>query len=495
MEAIMTLRHPSLTFAVLAVLFACVAAACAQEQPAPGLASSSRAESEIDMRAEAKLAAVLPAVNFQDAKLQDVIEFLAKATGVNFWVDWRTLKIDQPAVTKDTPITLQLVNVPAEKILRMALAQACPDETNPVDWSIDDGVVTVSTRKEFSKATQMRFYDIRSLLVAGWCPPEPGPQLDLPAVESVAPVQSRPEKLKAISDLIENTVGSPDDWQDKGGTISGLVEFNGFLLIRAPARQHAQVTKLLDQLEETVRHMVAVEARLIVVKTGIVDQALGLGNGQLILDAKSADAFLDKLLRPESAGKCLAMFRMTCHDGEVALIMADHLTNYLQKIAPMGEAGGTGPVSETAYAGSWLLVCPTLNAARQTIILSFACDMGAPPALRQTAFPVAIEAPSPTTKGAAAAEVPATAGPLFPTTQPASRGPGVRGTIVAPRWHMNASGVVTLEMPEQDAVHFGSLIQIPNNGAAIFAASARTVKATAEPDTELILFLRAKSAN
>jgi hypothetical protein len=165
MEAIMDKRHPALMLAVLAVLFACAATACAQEQPAPDLAADSGAESEIDTRAEAKLAAVVPAVNFQAAKLQDVIEFLAKTTGVNFYANWSALK--GAGVDMDRPITVKLTNVPADKVLRLVPQQATADETNPVESNLDDGVVIISTRSDLNKTRETRVYDIHALLVNG----------------------------------------------------------------------------------------------------------------------------------------------------------------------------------------------------------------------------------------------------------------------------------------------------------------------------------------
>jgi hypothetical protein len=54
---------------------------------------------------------------------------------------------------------------------------------------------------------------------------------------------------------------------------------------------------------------------------------------------------------------------------------------------------------------------------------------------------------------------------------------------------------VKLELPEQDWVHFSSAVRIPDNGAAVFAASARSIQGFAPPDTEVILFLRGKAAN
>ena len=89
-----------------------------------------------------------------------------------------------------------------------------------------------------------------------------------------------------------------------------------------------------------------------------------------------------------------------------------------------------------------------------------------------------------------------------PDTQPAVgarrdelNGGTVGGAATQPGPRRAAQGTTTEEMLDQDWAHFGSAVRIPDNGAAVFAVSARALQSLAGPDTEIILFLRAKTAN
>jgi hypothetical protein len=287
------------------------------------------------------------------------------------------------------------------------------------------------------------------------------------------------------------------------------MEMSEHLFIHAPLRCHAQVRRLLAQLEPSV-HQVAIEARVMVVKTAAADQMLALGKGQLILDAKAADALLDKLLKPEAGAQSLGTIRLVCQNGLPVFATADHPTNYLEKIDPVADGGGFLPKLNGVHAGIQLNLCPALTTDRKAIMVNFVGDVTAPARLRQTAFPVVAAGAPSVTKGTGTIEArvttqpePSDGQPASSDTQPAPAGAKtegvprvfsgtVTGSIIASGLRAGAPGTAMLEMPDQDWVHFGSAVRIPNNGTAVFAASARTIKATAEPDTEIILFIRAK---
>jgi type II secretory pathway component GspD/PulD (secretin)/outer membrane protein assembly factor BamD (BamD/ComL family)/tetratricopeptide (TPR) repeat protein len=246
-------------------------------------------ETEVNTRTAIKLGAPVPVVNFDGNKLANVIEFLRNTTGVNFFVNWAALK--DVGVDGDKPINLQLTNVPADKVLRLVLQQAAStDDANPVAFSIVDGIVTISTRKDLNKATATLVYDIRDLLVH--VPNfENVPQFDLNnalakggsggtgtsgtagnglfgatnAATTGAPEPTRDQMIQQIKDLITSTVGVPADWAPGGTNVSSITEMSGNLIVKTTPGNHRSLLLLLDQLRETRAIQIAVEARFLLV--------------------------------------------------------------------------------------------------------------------------------------------------------------------------------------------------------------------------------------
>jgi hypothetical protein len=180
---------------------------------------------------------------------------------------------------------------------------------------------------------------------------------------------------------------------------------------------------------------------------------------------------------------------------------------YLAKAEPAADAQGIATSMDANRSGLTCDFLPTLTMDRQEITLSFMTELIPSIHLRQMTLPMTPgTAPIKTkSEGTVTGTVKMSATPP-PATQPATAAPkptpteGVidaklTGTTATPAHRAEGDVSVTLETPEQDVFSFLSAVRIPNNGAAVFAASSRTTKATAEPDTEVILFLRAKSAN
>src|SRR6185295_11556865 len=113
-------------------------------------------------RALAKLRDPVP-VNFDNNRLVNVIDYLRNTTGLNFVVQWAALSA--AGVEQDKTVTLQLNNVAADKVLELVLQQVSTDEANPISYTVRDGIVVISTRRDLTRSTDLRKYDIRDLLV------------------------------------------------------------------------------------------------------------------------------------------------------------------------------------------------------------------------------------------------------------------------------------------------------------------------------------------
>jgi hypothetical protein len=510
---------------VMAILCAALAARAADLQPGRMVGPDDAAVATL----KGKLDKMIP-VQFLDTPLKRVVELLQRESEV-------------PFVTTTTGQTDTVALEAKSMSIRDVLDRSCL--ATGTDWDVDKGVIVIGSRRDIAKRhLETRVYDVRALLVN--LPSFFGPALDADMAldntlrggsgsrmggqgaadsggggggvfglsgggggregltEEKGP--TRAELVAQLARMIEDTVGDRADWTENGGDISSLKELNGLLIVRTPTRNHAQIRQLLDQIDEAARHMVGVEARFLIVQTGVADSMLALGKGGLILNAKDADAFLDKVLKPESGSASLGVTRTVCHNGQRVYTAAEHPTIFLSGTYPIADAAGVNPTLSTVRTGVVLDFCPTQSMDGKSITLVFRSDIAPQVQLRQTELPVAgsaAEATS-TSNGAIEGRVKMNEAPP-PSTQP---GRGARteplegtisgritGSITPPKPAATVSGTVTLEMPEQDLVRFRSAVRVPDNGAVVFAASSRVLKTTTAPNSEVLLFIRVKSVN
>ena len=126
-------------------------------------AEQSSSESSADTLVRKRLAESVPSISVQQQPFSDVVNLLRRETGANIVVNWNALA--NAGVQKQTPISLQLSNVPFKKILSLVLQQAAGSGGTPLGYSIDQGVITISTRDQLAQQTEIKLYDISDLLV------------------------------------------------------------------------------------------------------------------------------------------------------------------------------------------------------------------------------------------------------------------------------------------------------------------------------------------
>jgi len=246
--------------------------------------------SEINRRTALKMRETLQ-IRFDGNEFEAVIEFLRNSTGINIFVNWNALEL--AGVERDQTVNLVLNNVPAEQALRLVLQQVTLDDTNPVSFSIIEGIVHISTAQDLRKATVLRVYDIRDLLVQIPNFTE-APEFDLESAlsseiggeggttttgifgtgEGVAGEVglTRDQLITAIIELIQTTVGNPDDWAEIGTGESSVRELNGNLIVRTTPGNHNQLLQLLGELRETRAIQIHVEARFLLVDKSFLEE-------------------------------------------------------------------------------------------------------------------------------------------------------------------------------------------------------------------------------
>ncbi len=237
-------------------------------------------ESEINRRVAGQLKQTIP-VNFESARFDRVITYLRNTTGLSFYVNWAALA--EVGVEPDMPVTLQLENVSVERALDLILDQVSVfSPIDPVESSVIDGIVTISTRSNLTRATEIRTYDIRDLLVRVPSFTE-APEFDLSSIlsdEEGFSVEStdeeelpdREELVANITDLIQETVGRQDEWAAFGGSQSSLRELDGNLIVRTTPQNHRALIDLLGQLRESNAMQIHVEGRFLLVDHNFLEE-------------------------------------------------------------------------------------------------------------------------------------------------------------------------------------------------------------------------------
>ncbi len=243
----------------------------------------------------------LPVVDFAGNPLEAVVRYLGTVSGQNIYVDWKALGFI--GVDPSDPVTLQLSDVSLETVLDRVLDQVGDGYDRP-EWSIQDGIVNVSSEEALRKNTVTVVYDIRDLL---FDVPHFGEAPSMGLSEALAqgvpaaglgggglgggatfggrsggnavfsdpgeqaPRPSREEIVDQLVSLIQDTV-DPDGWRDLGGDTGSLQELNGNLIITNTLRNHRQIEGLLSQLREIRAIQIGVDARLMAVTTNWFEQ-------------------------------------------------------------------------------------------------------------------------------------------------------------------------------------------------------------------------------
>jgi type II secretory pathway component GspD/PulD (secretin)/tetratricopeptide (TPR) repeat protein len=254
--------------------------------------AAERGVKQEDAAVQAQLDKRLPEVKFDAVGFNDVIEFLRDVSGANIFVNWRAL--EAAGIDRNAPVTARLRDVAFRKALDVIL-QDVGGGTVKLAYTIDQGVITISTADELATNTITQTYDIRDLIIN--VPDfDNAPQFDLNAAsqntggggggggggtslfggtgggggdeEQAGP--TRTELVEQITNLIQTTVAN-DTWQANGGTVGTLSELNGTLIVTQTPENQEKVSALLEKLREQRAIQVTVEARFLTVQRNFLE--------------------------------------------------------------------------------------------------------------------------------------------------------------------------------------------------------------------------------
>ena len=234
--------------------------------------------SKEDQAVQALLDHRLPTVQLPQVPLADAIDFLRDITSANILVNWKALEAD--GIDKQTQVTATLHDVKFSKVLDIILQQAGGGK---LAYTIDEGVITISTADELNKAVLTRVYDITDLLI--------NPNFD-PTIQNVASGSAqvgngggtaqlqvntttnqanREQQLMDIKKKIENTVEF-SSWKDNDPNGYGQIDdFNNQLIITQTSDVHNKIANLLAQLRQAQAVQVSIETRFLTVSRHFLD--------------------------------------------------------------------------------------------------------------------------------------------------------------------------------------------------------------------------------
>ena len=228
------------------------------------LAAPTPADSPADRKALERLNADVNELSVDHQPLEKVLQYLSETQHVNIFTNWTALSA--AGIDKSTQLSVNLHDVPLRKALTTVLSEV-GGATNPLSYTIDDGVVTISTKDELNSERYrvVRVYDIRDMLAQPDQNITP-PQFDLQNVTAngnvnggpaggegglfsanPTPQDTRTDTVRQLLTTIKSTV-APTTWADNGGTIGSIQELNGQLIVNTTLDNQHAVQNLLQQL-------------------------------------------------------------------------------------------------------------------------------------------------------------------------------------------------------------------------------------------------------
>ena len=232
----------------------------------------------------AKLELVLPEVNFDAVPFTDAVDYFRDVSGANLFINWRAL--ENAGVDRKAPVTARLRDVRFSKALSVVL-ESLGGGTIPLGYTVDDGVITVSTGEDLGRDTITRVYDVRDLLITipDYEPPPPldlrvepavKPQPDAPAANERAKIEAehadmrtRQETVEELARLITETI-APESWRDAGGTLGSVRELQGQFIITQTPDNHLRILALLEQFRQARAVQIGLEAKFVSVDDAVL---------------------------------------------------------------------------------------------------------------------------------------------------------------------------------------------------------------------------------
>lgn len=197
------------------------------------LVGPARAQDNVKGEYESKLNNIKVTLDFANAPLDQVIDYLRELSGMNIFVDSKVRD-------KQLVISIKVNEITLKSIFSLML------KPHNCDILFKDGVLQVMTKEDVAdKTMKMEFYDCRDILYP--IQNFPGVDLDIGQGQGVvvAGQDSEPAGEIPIEEMVRSHTGGRS-WEENPKAVAKMQ--NGLLVIRNTPEVHKQVQRLLDLL-------------------------------------------------------------------------------------------------------------------------------------------------------------------------------------------------------------------------------------------------------
>jgi len=234
--------------------------------------------SEEDRMAYLSLKKRVGQLDFDEIRFTDVVQYLRDVTGAGIHVKWNALM--PVGVNRDTPVTLHLPDRTLEQVLKLLLEDL--GDVNPLAYTVENGVIKISTQDDLRTNVITRVYDIQDLIFP--VPDFVGPRVDvaealgdsgedagggfLAELEEGDAEPTRAEMIEELEDAIRSNIDATS-WT---GGEANIQESRGQFIITQTPENHLKIQKLLDNMRATRAIQIAIESRFVEVTTGWLER-------------------------------------------------------------------------------------------------------------------------------------------------------------------------------------------------------------------------------
>ncbi|WP_372371251.1 hypothetical protein [Candidatus Uabimicrobium sp. HlEnr_7] len=250
-------------------------------------------------------------MNFTEAPLPEVIDFLRTTTGLNI--------IIAPSVFTEFPeeealkVEITVKELKLSSILNLILAN------NDLTYRVNNGVVIISTKTDATEKAVLDLYDVRDL--TGKLTDFAGPELDLAEInpnEQSVGVQLQendeaPESAiteEQLTDLIKSNIDKKS-WDENDRSIDAR---GGTLIIRQSKPVHKKIRNLLEDLRTSTGILVTVEARFIDVTDDFLEDVGVDWRGLGAVAVSGLGEFAEDDVNPENNNNVIAAGEVGVND-------------------------------------------------------------------------------------------------------------------------------------------------------------------------------------
>lgn len=211
---------------------------------AGALALPARAENPDDARQKAlnQLENTKISLDFKDATLEEVVDFLHEVTKLNFVM---SKGVREKSQGEEIRVSIKVNELSLKSALKLML------EMNDLVMTWSDGVLLIQTEEERGGDVRMEIIDVKDLMMK--IRDFPGPELQLETSESGSPTlgiaePERPfESREGLESIIRNATGGDATWSKDG--VSLAIE-NGLLIVAHNAETIKEVRGLIESLRQ-----------------------------------------------------------------------------------------------------------------------------------------------------------------------------------------------------------------------------------------------------